>query len=120
MPTEDLTGAAQAPTAQRPNEAEVRAVLRLAKLKCAFPFAGQNSYGGGKKTSCCPACGASSGSYRYPAGTRWKHCYACGYDRLEQELFEARRWAAKQGRALSHEEVRSALAYHTKVYGRKT
>ncbi len=94
------------------------AMLCLAKLKCVFPFAGKNSYGGGKKTSCCPACGASHASYRYPAGCRWKHCFCCGYDRFDQERFERLRWGAKKGRELAPEDMTFALAYHDRVFGR--
>jgi hypothetical protein len=53
-----------------------------------------------------------------PRMRRWKHCFGCGYDRFEQELFEATRSVAKKGRELSPEKIQIALAYHAKVFGR--
>lgn len=87
----------------------------LASLKCTFPHAGKNTYGGGKKTSCCPVCGAHAGTYTYPIGRRWKHCFGCGYDRLEQELFEHARATAKRGQ-VPVVDVDRAISYHTKVF----
>lgn len=33
-----------------------------------------------KKFGRCPKCGANYKSYKYPKGSRFKHCFACGYD----------------------------------------
>lgn len=87
----------------------------LASLKCRYPHAGKNAYGSGKKTSCCPVCGASSSTYQYPVGRRWKHCFGCGYDRLEQMLFDHARATAKRGR-VPDVDVDRVIAYHAKVF----
>lgn len=89
----------------------------LVALKCSFPFAGRNS-GTGKLTSCCPACGASSTRYTYPQGSRFKHCFTCGFDRFEQRLLEGVRADAKSGRSINPEHAMRSIAYHRKVFGR--
>lgn len=89
----------------------------LVALKCYFPFAGRNR-GTGKLTSCCPACGASSSSYTYPQGSRFKHCYSCGYDRFEQRLLEGVRADAKCGRPINSNHASRAVEYHRKVFCR--
>jgi ribosomal protein L37E len=89
----------------------------LATLICRLPFAGKSKSGGSKKTACCPRCGASSRSYGYRPGSRWKNCAACGYDRLKQGQFEAARWREKRGHSNTAAQIIRALSYYNKVYG---
>ena len=90
----------------------------LAALKCSFPFASR-SRGTGKLTSCCPVCGASSSRYTYPQGSRFKHCFTCGFDRFDQRLLEGVRADAKSGRPINQEHAMRAAVYHRQVFGQK-
>lgn len=89
----------------------------LAALKCSFRFAGKNP-GTGKLTACCPVCGAGKTKYTYPQGSRFKHCFACGFDRFEQRILESVRADAKTGRPINPDHAQRVIEYHKKVFGR--
>lgn len=88
-------------------------VSRLIAARKPLPFLGK---GGGKSKlhGCCPRCGGYG--YGYHDG-RWKRCAGCGYDRIEEMLFEAVRADAKRGRPVESADVERALEYHERVYG---
>lgn len=88
-------------------------VKRLIAARKPLPFRGKGG-GTSKLTGCCPRCGGFG--YRYYEG-RWKRCAGCGYDRLEEMLFEAVRGDAKRGRPVDPADVERALEYHGRVYG---
>lgn len=89
----------------------------LAALKCSFPFAGKSA-GTGKLTARCPACGASHSKYTYPANSRFKHCFSCGYDRFDQRLLESVRADAKAGRPINPDYAERVVQYYRKVFVR--
>lgn len=65
---------------------ETRRVVCAAVLRCQTSEAcpcGIATDMSAKKTGSCPKCGADCRSYRYPKKGRFKHCYACGFDRLQ-------------------------------------
>ena len=88
---------------------------RIQGLRKTLLFAGK---GGGtqKIGGACPRCG-KTGTYRYFEG-RWKRCSACGYDRLEESIFDAARWSAKRGQAVDSAKLKRALRYWDRVYGK--
>ena len=88
-------------------------VSRLIAARKSLPFRGRGG-GTSKLHGCCPRCGGYS--YGYHEG-RWKRCTGCGYDRIEEMLFEAVRGDAKRGRPVESADVERALKYHARVYG---
>jgi hypothetical protein len=104
-------------TATQPPPLPSEIAFKVLALKCAFPFAGKNQ-GSGKLTSCCPACGAGRTMYTYPKSSRFKHCFACGFDRFEQRLLESIRADAKNGRHINLDLANRTIEYHRKVFAR--
>ncbi|QSA96517.1 hypothetical protein [Methylococcus sp. EFPC2] len=85
--------------------------LKTAKKK--LPYVGRGG-GTAKKGGACPRCGNTS-KYRFRDG-RWKYCTNCGYDRIEEGLFDSARHDAKRGKPVAQDRVDRALAYFRKVY----
>lgn len=88
-------------------------VSRLIAARKPLPFRGKGG-NTSKLYGCCPRCGGYG--YGYHEG-RWKRCTGCGYDRIEEMLFEAVRSDAKRGNPIDPADVQRALEYHARVYG---